>query len=58
MNRNANRLAAKGYNDEADIRSRNHGGHSERTGVKRRNVLAARKGRRLDSQWEKANRAE
>ncbi len=58
MNRNANRLAAKGYDDEADIRSRNHGGHSERPGVKRGNRIASRRGRRLDSKWEKKNRAE
>jgi hypothetical protein len=56
MDRNANRLATKGYDDEGDIRSRNHGGHSERNGVKRANRISKRRGRSLDDRWEKKNR--
>ncbi len=44
----ANRTAAARHNDRADVRSRDHGGHVSRPGIRRQARALAKRGRRAD----------
>lgn len=52
----ANRIASKGRNGKANLRTRDIGAPAK-GGVKRDNRAAARRGRRVDSQWVMASQS-
>ena len=51
MDRNANRIASRAFNDDADARTRNSGGHVERPGRRRAARAAAKAARKADRRW-------
>jgi len=58
MDRNANRIASKSHNDDADAKSRYSGGHIERPGRRRAARAAAKAARKADRRWVERNAAQ